>query len=98
MVEKKNKLTLDDVVNWWLKEYHNTNIKEVLQDHPEWDDGENHHREFYEAYPVTQKQHDEWREWLTKRLKKETHMGRKAVERNMWAIYLNTAPSVKDDN
>lgn len=98
MVEKKNKLTERDCVNWWLEKYHNTNIDKVLKQHPEWDDGKEHSREFYKTYPVTQKQHDEWREWLIKALKKETHMGRKVVERNMWPIYLNTSPSVKDDN
>lgn len=56
-------------------------------------------REFYKKYPVTEKQHDEWKEWLIKTLIKKSKMSRKFVERNIWGIYLDTAPNViKDKN
>ena len=51
-------------------------------------------RDFYLRYPVTDEQHDLWREWLIQTLMKHTGMSRKYVERQMWVIYLNTAPTV----
>ena len=95
---KQHKLTMDDVVNWWLDKYHNTNIKKVISDHPEWDMDNFDSHIFYEEYQVTQEQHDEWREWLVKRLMKEYKLPRKAVEKSLWSIYLNSAPMVKNKN
>jgi len=95
----KQKLTADDILNWWLAKYHNTSIDRVFKDHPEWDvhSKDWNSRVFYEAYPVTQEQHDEWYEWVITTLMKEKGMGRKNTERNFSFVYLNTAPSVKKD-
>ena len=87
-----SKLTENDVVNWWLKKYHNTTLEVVFEKTPKLES-----RDFYASFKVTEEQHDEWREWLVKTLMKETRMSRKYIERGLWAVYLNTSPSVIDD-
>ncbi len=89
----KKKLSEEDIINWWLEKYHNTNIEKVLKKHPEWADG-NHSRDFYDAYRVTQEQHDEWHEWMIKALMKEFGCKKKYAKKASWVLYLNTAPSV----
>jgi len=86
----KKHLSHDDIVEWWLFKYHGVHLMDVYE--PEWGDNS---RPFYEKYQVTQEQHTEWNEWLIKALMKESGMGKKYVKRNMWPIYLNTAPMVK---
>ncbi|MEX0595703.1 MAG: hypothetical protein WD512_04315 [Candidatus Paceibacterota bacterium] len=85
------KLTRDDLLNWWLKKYHNTTVKEVVEnnpkevlDSPSW----------FELYPVTQEQCDEWEEWADKELRRtKTIVGKRG-----WGfIYLDCAPYVKRD-
>ena len=85
----KKKLDMDSIVDWWLFKYHGVHLKDVYE--PEWEENS---RPFYAKYPVTDEQHDEWREWLIKSLMKENRRGRKWVERGLWVIYLNTAPMV----
>ena len=93
---KKKKLTEDDLVNWWLGKYHNTNLADVFKLHPDWtrDNPEYDSRIFYSAYPVTQEQHDEWRKWALEAFKKHFRLGKKAAERGFCFTYLNTAPMV----
>ena len=33
-------VNMEDLLNLWLKKYHNTNYKKVKKDHPEWADAE----------------------------------------------------------
>lgn len=91
----KKKLTADDIVNWWLEKYHNTNMDKILEEHPEWADGD-HHREFYAAYQVTQAQHDEWYEWFIGVIQKEFKVSKKYAKSHSWVTSLNTAPRVKN--
>jgi hypothetical protein len=86
----KAKTSGDDLINWWLKKYHDLTIEELVVKEPELTKTP----EWYKKYAVTQSQHDEWREWAIKTLMKENRMNRKRVERNWWAVYLNTAPSI----
>jgi len=95
MVMRKPKLTQDDLIDKWLKDYHSTSLKQVIIDHPEWEaEPEKHTRDFYKTYAVTQEQHDAWEEWVITTLMKQERAGRKYIERGMWAIYLNCAPSI----
>ena len=32
------KLSGDDIMNWWLKKYHDITLDEIVAKHPEWDD------------------------------------------------------------
>jgi len=93
----KKELTEKEIINWWLEKYHNTDIDKVAAEHPDWGEGKPGYnsRMFYDAYPVTEAQHDEWRAWLVKKMMWFTGRGKKYVERNLWAVYLNTAPIVK---
>jgi hypothetical protein len=90
---KKPKLTADNIINWWLKKYHNTTLEEAYAKEP-WTDS----RVFYERYPVTKEQHDEWHEWMITALMKDTKMSRKYVERSSPFIYLNCAPNIKEED
>ena len=92
----KKKLDMDNIINWWLEKYHDTNIEKVLEQHPTWEKGD-HSREFYEAHQVTQEQHDEWYEWFIKAFMKEYRVGRKYTIKNSWVIYLNASPMVRED-
>ena len=87
-------MTQDDFINWWLEKYHNTNCDEVIKLHPEWNDG-NHSRDFYDAYQVSQEQHDEWYNWFIGAIKKEFRVSKKYARMHSWATYLNVAPTVK---
>ena len=95
---KRKELTEEYVINWWLEKYHNTNLDQVLKDHPEWDDGENHSRDFYNTYAVTQKQHDEWHKWFIDTVAKTHGTSKKWARKNTCFDYLNVAPSIKDNN
>lgn len=97
-MRKRKELTEKDIINYWLEKYHNTNMDKIASEHPDWrnDNPEYNSCIFYEAYPVTQEQHDEWRAWLLKKLMWFTGMGKKYCERAMWAVYLNTAPNIKE--
>ena len=87
-----------ELVDKWLTDYHNTTLKEVKEKHG-WEDGNDEHtREFYQTYPVTQEQHDEWKEWMEKRVAKVTGLGIRYTRKHSWGIYLNTSPSIKKIN
>ena len=95
----KQKLTEEYFINKWLNDYFDTDLAGVLKSHPEWDveaeDWES--RMFYEAYQVTEKQHDEWHEWAIKEIKRAKRVGRKVAEKMFALPYLNVAPMVKKD-
>lgn len=90
------KLMLDDLVNWWLEKYHNTNIDGVLKDNPDWDihSKEWSSRTFYAKYPVTQEQHDEWEKWAVDAFAKHFRLSKKQAKRSWPFTYLDTAPMV----
>ena len=88
----KAKINSDELVNWWLDKYHNTNLDEVREKHG-WEDGKDHSREFYEAYKVSQEQHDEWYEWAIRLIMKRYRRGKKWAKEAFVFPYLNVAPS-----
>ena len=94
------KVNGDELVNWWLEKYHNTNLTKVLEDNPEWVvNPQDHTRDFYKKYAVTQEQHDEWEIWAKKYVKQITKANKKVLEVGWAWVYLDTSPSViKDDN
>ena len=93
------KATTEDLINMWLKDYHNTNLDEVKKLHPEWEkEPEKHTHDFYSAYPVTQEQHDEWYEAVIDRLSKEHRRSKKYIRKAFAFDYLNCAPKVKNIN
>jgi hypothetical protein len=98
MARKKKELTEAMLINWWLEKYHNTNIDEVQKLHPDWtwDNPDYNSRQFYETYPCTHAQHDEWYAWAIDAFAKFQGLGKKYAERGFCLIYLNTAPMVID--
>lgn len=91
---KRKQLTDADIINWWLQKYHNTTIAEIHVLHPDWGGEGWDSRTFYNAYKVTQEQHDEWHKWMLTELQKYFRCSKKYVERHSWVIYLNTSPTV----
>jgi len=93
---KRNKLTEDDCLNWWLRKYHDTDLATIIKEHPEWEaEPEKHTVDFYSTYMVTQEEHDEWHEWFIKAFMKEFGVGKKRAKRHSGFTYLNVAPSIK---
>ena len=85
----------EDLINWWLEKYHNTNLKQVEKDHPEWmDNPKAHTREFYSTHPVTQEQHDEWEKWAKEYTKKVTGVKGKLFDRGWCWVYLDCSPQI----
>jgi hypothetical protein len=85
----------EDLINWWLKKYHNTNLEQVKKDHPEWlEKPAEHTRDFYAAYMVTQEQHDEWEKWAKEYTKKVTGLSKAFIDRSWWTVYLNISPQI----
>lgn len=92
-MEKVTKHTLseDYLREMWLRKYHNTTVKEVVEKHPE----EVKSPEWFKLYPCTQEQHDEWVEEAKSLLKKVFRMSKYRLDRAWGLIYLNTAPYIK---
>jgi len=88
---KKEPLTEEMLIDKWLQDYHGITLRYAYEQQP-WTNS----RDFYARYPVTQEQHDEWREWLLQTIMKHYRMKRKVAERNIALIYLNTSPLVKE--
>lgn len=99
MATRKPKLTEQEIIDWWLTKYHNTNLDEVAKLHPEWmDEPQAHTREFYQKYAVTQEQHDEWNEWAFDRFVKHFKLTKTYAKRSWAFAYLNVAPQIiKED-
>ena len=94
----KKQLTSDHLINWWLEKYHHTNMDKVVAENnwiidKDWDS-----RVFYDRYPVTQQQCDEWERWAILEVAKFNRLGVKYVKRMFWPIYLNCSPKVIRDN
>jgi hypothetical protein len=88
------KLTEDIIRDWWLKKFHNTTSEEVVKKYPE----QCKTPSWFKLYPVTQQQHDEWHEWMLGALQKEWRCSKKYIRKYSWAIYLQLAPNVKEDD
>ena len=95
---KTKKVNGEILIDWWLKKYHNTTLKEILKKYPIWKtDPDEYSDVFYKTYKVTLKEHDEWEAWAKEYVRKVTKVNKKRFD-VMWAlIYLNVAPSIKDE-
>ena len=89
---RQTKLTQDDLINVWLKDYFDTTLEEEYAKQP-WTDS----REFYARYRVTQAQHDEWNAKAKEMFKKALRLNKYSADRFWGLTYLNTSPSVKDE-
>ncbi len=88
----------EDLVNWWLEKYHNTNLTKVIEDNPEWKDNpSDHSRDFHLKYAVTKEQHDEWEVWAKEYTRKVTKCSKKFLEHQWPWISLDASPSIKKE-
>jgi len=87
------KITRDELMNWWLEKYHNTNVEEVVKNHPK---KVLQSTNWFKLYAVTKEQHDEWIKWAKSHIKKRERWSKALLERNWGFIYLDTAPYVKE--
>lgn len=93
-MKKKEELTADMFVNWWLREFHGTSTEEVLKKHPEWADG-THSSDFYKEYQVTQAEHNQWYDWAIDTIAKYYGWSKKKAKKEFVFAYLNVSPMTK---
>lgn len=90
---------IEELLDLWLVKYHNTTIQKVKDEHPEWmENPQEHTRDFYNTYLVTQEQHDEWENEAKLLLRKKYKISKWMVDRGWWSVYLNCSPSVIKEN
>lgn len=87
---KRPKLTRTDVINWWLQKYFNTNASEVAIKYPE----EVKTAGWFELFPVTQEQHDEWYDWVISESSKDFRCSRARIKKRFAFDYLDCAPHI----
>jgi hypothetical protein len=87
-------ISIDELQNYWLTKYHNTNVNDILLKHPE----EAKTSKWYDLFPVTQEQHDEWEIWAKEYIRKKTKSSKKSIERNWCWIHLDASPNIIKDN
>ena len=96
MARKKKELTQEMLIDLWLYRYHKTTLEEVIKEHPEWlENPQEHTRDFYKTYAVTEEQHDEWYEDAKKIVKDYYNLSERRLNREFPFIYLNVAPTIK---
>lgn len=86
----KNKVNRTEIINGWLR-YYDTTAEEVVKKHPE----EAKNGEWFNLYPVTQEQHDQWEAWAKEYVKKNAKLPKNIIERGWNFLYLDTAPKIK---
>lgn len=95
---KKIEITEEDIINWWLSEFHNTNLEEVKEAHPQWaKNPQKHTRAFYEKYSITEEQYKEFEIYFYKTLPKKLGITQKYWRKGSWIIFFNTAPTKKNE-
>lgn len=86
---KRKELTQHDLINDWMVPYHGLTIEEAHAKEP-WTDS----RTFYDRYPVTQEQHDEWNEKAKARFKKELKLSEYRLKRHWPYTWLDVSPKI----
>ncbi|MEA2015456.1 MAG: hypothetical protein U9O59_01855 [Actinomycetota bacterium] len=88
-------LTGNDVINRWLLPNYGVTIEYLWEIRPEFRED---NFQFYVSYPVNQKAHDRWQNWLIRYMRREhPYFTRKYIKRHIWPIYLNCAPTIKKE-
>lgn len=87
----KKKLSREDLLDRWLL-FHNTSTKELIKKHPK---EILESPKWFDLYPVTKKQYDEWEAWCKKKLRKYYPKGH--VNKSWGWISLDCAPNIKKE-
>lgn len=90
------KVKREDLLNYWLGKFHNTNAVEVVANHPDKVDSP----DWFKLYPVTQEQYEDFEEWAIQHIMEVTKMSRTFTIKTMQYAMLDCAPYVKreEDN
>lgn len=91
---KKSELTAEYLINYWLKKYHNIDVKWLIENESELIKTS----KWYEKYAVTQEEHDEWYNWAIDTISKVYKTSKKNAKRNFVFDYLNLSPSIKNNS
>lgn len=83
-----NQISRKELLNWWLKKYHDTDVNEILEKYPE----ECKDPRWFKMFPVTKKQHDEWYDWAISMMSKKLKISKHLVKRKFAFDYLDCAP------
>lgn len=87
---KKQQLSKDDLINYWLHKAYGITLNEVPTDILK--------NDFFRTYPVSKELDNEWNEWMIDKLSKHFKRSKKWVLQNYGFIYLDTAPVIiKED-
>ena len=87
-------VAIEEIIDWWLLKYHNTNCKEVVEKHPE----EVKSADWFKLYPCTQEQSDEWEAWAKSFIKKKLRLSKPMLERQWPLVFLDTSPYVTKED
>lgn len=94
MTEKRSKVTREDLINLWLKPYHGLSVQELIEKYPE----ECKSSDWFDKFPCTQSQCDEWEKLAKELVRKDYKLSKRRLEREWGFIYLDTVPSIIKEN
>lgn len=87
--------TREELLDLWLVKYHNITAKEVAEKYPE----EGKSSKWFELFPCTQEQSDEWVKEAKQLFRKKYKVSKWMLEKGWPLIFLDCAPYVKrEDN
>lgn len=81
-------LSQEELIDLWLVPVHGVRFEEAVQTKEQGDT-------FYDDYPVTKGQHDEWDEVASAFVRRKLRITKDYATRIKWSWYLNTAPKIK---
>lgn len=84
--------TENEIRDLWLQKYHNTNIEEIITKYPK---EILESSKWFEMFPCTQEQNDEWVKEAKQFLKKKYKTSKWMVDKVWWMIGLHCSPYVK---
>lgn len=85
--------TRDELMDMWLLKYHNITCKEVVEKYPE----EVKSPKWFELFPCTQEQSDEWEKEVKELYLKKLKINKRLFERSWPFTYLDCSPYIKRD-
>ena len=91
---KRKILTMEDLINIWMKEFYNTTIKEEVNKNPELFKTS----DWYKNYPVTQEQHNKWNTEAKEIYRKYFKYNKQLIDKVWGLTYLNTSPYINLTN
>ena len=82
----------NELINLWLKKYHNTTVEDIIAKYPK---EILESPEWFKLYPCTQEQCDEWEVETKELLKNKYKLSKNLIERGWGLLFLDCSPYVK---